>query len=585
MSLDRSNLKLYGANQMRTLLAALATTVTIALPSAFGQAQPSEPKWPTISSETKGNVTNALVMDPMLAAQARNFATLRKIPSMQNPVVVPWLMARAQELDPGFLYEIARRLWDMGRRNDAFEWFALAHVRARYDAARCVDKTAPQGIFALPQIAANVQAGMRQLPADFSAAGLRAIARPDAFSGTVSPWGICAHGMNAVMAGIEKKSIDEAAWLKPQGEWEKLRADVKQQLTAFFVEFGKPQDDPIPMSKNAHKVTPVAKGSLYQFVWLDNERLVFDEPVRGSKPYATILRQWKSDGAIDEIARAGGTWCAGSGVIAFVKGNEGKLGELRRVTYAVGEPGKTNDVTMEFDGYFKVADMVHSGASGWTLITVAARQSPYDCRWVTSDRLSGDKKGANWQPLLPGHGFVSLTGRDGQPAQKILYYPTETAEPVELLIPTKNISLHAIRYFPFKGAYFISPAELAPSAERKPNCTSVWWFVPQGVRTEEVCVPVDAVNSNSFVYWPSRAGILRAVTRRETAQGTKPGGIYLQARDGRSEKIFEAALSAISVSPDGCKVAVMENTSIIEKSLSVIELCAADRSPNASKAR
>ena len=249
------------AVEMRKSTLALATILTLGLPSTGAQTQQSDPKRPQLSSETRGNVTNVQVVDPALVKQAQDFATLRQIPGDKNTALVPWLMANAHTLPPSFVFETARRLWEIGRRDEAFEWFALAYARARYDAARCVDTTAPQGIAGLPPIAANVQAGIDQFRSEFGAAGLRALSRPDAFSSAVSPWWICSHGIAAVRAGLEKRSIDQSDWLKPEAEWTALRSKVTEQLTAFFTEQGRPQDDPIPISKTLYEVTAIGTGN------------------------------------------------------------------------------------------------------------------------------------------------------------------------------------------------------------------------------------------------------------------------------------------------------------------------------------
>jgi len=69
---------------------------------------------------------------------------------------VPWLTAHAGELQPAFTSELSRRLVESGRQEEGFEWFAVGMLRANYDARRCVDPTAYQGIMVLPQLAPNV---------------------------------------------------------------------------------------------------------------------------------------------------------------------------------------------------------------------------------------------------------------------------------------------------------------------------------------------------------------------------------------------------------------------------------------------
>ncbi len=327
---------------MRTHKLVLVSTalMAVALCWANGQTPELELKRPGLSVETKGNFQNIQTIDSDLAKQAQNFATLRQIPATQNAVLVPWLIANSLGLPPPFLLETARRLWEMDRRSDAFEWYALALLRTRYDAGRCADPTAQQ--IMLPPIAANVAGGIDQSRPAFGEAGLRALTRTDAFSSTVSPWWAWVQGMAAIKAGLESKSIEQSVWLKPQSEWYGLRASITRESTAFFIEQGKPQDDPIPMSKTAYKITTIGVGDYSNFGWLDATRLVFGELKRDLKAQSatTTLRQWKDGGAIEEFASFFGPWCVGHGVVTYQRESGGQNGKPRRSTFEIGEPGK-----------------------------------------------------------------------------------------------------------------------------------------------------------------------------------------------------------------------------------------------------
>jgi len=572
-------------------LALLGVALAVALPKANGQTADQDPKKPGLSIETQGNFKNIQSIDPDLAKQAQDLASLQRIPTNQNATVVPWLIANSVGLSPPFLLELARRLWDMDRRNDAFEWYALAFVRARYDSGRCVDPTAQQPM--LPPIAVNVARGIAQYRSAFGEAGLRAIARPDAFSGTASPWWVCSRGMAAIKAGLENRSIEQSEWLKPRNDWDLLRTNITRDLTAFFTEQGKPQDDPIPMSKTAYKTTTIGVGDYNDFVWLDEQRLIFGEWSHdgSSRSLTTILRQWRMAAPIEEVARFTGPWCAGKGVVAYIVNHGGQNGKPRQVTFAVGEPGKTTENVVQFESYARYAKLMHDDSRGKSFSTDPKRQSPFDCRWVTSNILTGDRNDTEWIPLLPGDGFLSFNAPNGGPADRITYYSKETSAPMALPIPARDVAPHAVRYFDYKRAYFISPSGIRWEQVKDSKCVSVWWFFPEDARTEEICVPVDAANMNFPTYWPSRAGILRVVSRRRTPHGEKPGGIYLTAAEDRIEKLFEGRVRAVSVSPEGCRVAVdtyPETPSFgasANTALAVIDLCTVDQRPGAATAR
>jgi hypothetical protein len=445
----------------------------------------------------------------------------------------------------------------------------------------------------MPPIAANVAGGVSQFRSAFSEAGLRAIARSDAFSSTVTPWWACSQGLEAIKAGIEKRSIEQSAWLKPPSDWESLRANITEEFAAFLREQSKPDDDPIPMSKTAHKVTTIGVGDFSNFAWLDEQRFVFGESAdRKAQPLITILRQWQNTAPIAELARFSGPWCAGQGVIAYILKHGGENGKPRQVTFAIGEPGKIAEKVVEFESYTRYAQFMHDGSRSITFSNDAKRQSSFDCRWVTSEVLIRGKKDAEWIPLLPDHGFLLFNGPSGEAADKILYYPTENSAPIVLPMPAKDIPVHAVRYFAYKRAYFISPLPLTRDRlEKASNCVPVWWFFPENAHTEEVCAPNDKIGANFPTYWPSRVGMLRVVTIRHTPHGEKPGGIYLTSSQGRTEKIFEGRMRVVSLSPDGCNVAAasyMETRDITitkNQTLVVIDLCSADQSSSVTTAK
>jgi hypothetical protein len=299
----------------------------------------------------------------------------------------------------------------------------------------------------------------------------------------------------------------------------------------------------------------------------------------------TTLRQWKDGGAIEEFASFSGPWCVGHGVVTYVLKYEREAGKAKRTTFAVGEPGKTAEAVIEFDDALKFPQLMHTASrGGGPFSTDPRRQSPFDCRWVKNETLTGGKKDAEWIPLMPEDGFLSFVKKGS--TEKILYYSSETSASIELPVFAQNIEPHSVRYYAYKRAYFLSATESPQSsAEKNSNCALVWWFYPKEARTEPVCAPVDEIAQNYPTYWPSRAGLLRVISARRTAHGEKPGGIYLTSEDGKSEKIYEGNVRAVSVSPDGCRVAIaLYPRSLDPKAaLSVLELCSMSNSPSAEK--
>lgn len=87
---------------------------------------------------------------PPSAGFTRHFEELHERPFSENVFVIPWLKDNIYDLPPPYLYELARRVFQTDPE-EACVWFWLGSIRCRYDAYRCVDKTAGQGILYWPR--------------------------------------------------------------------------------------------------------------------------------------------------------------------------------------------------------------------------------------------------------------------------------------------------------------------------------------------------------------------------------------------------------------------------------------------------
>lgn len=527
-------------------------------------------------------ITDLLVVPPDLQKQLQLYDELRKRPTAEDHVIVPWLTRHSTELTPVFAYELARRLWDQGRRDDAFEWYNVASIRAGYDGFRCADKTAAQGVMFLPRAATNVAQSIEAHRAAYGLAGLRALARPDLFASRVSPLWICIHGIGVFS---DTPNGQQKTWFKPQSEWDEIRTTLVKQMTVHFEEQGKPQDDPIPRAKAIYPQTEIEAGATYNFVWLDSDQLVIGHTIREPQT-PTVLKLWRRPGGeLQEIARIAGLWCAGDGKLSYRKRSEAGAvpgqppnsspGQPKRMTVLIGPPDKMEEYTIEFTGQLRYPQLMQQSGRSFSHSTEPYRQSPFDCRWVKSERLSGPEKGANWMPLRNGDGFVSTDQLDGKPSKNLLYFASETAKPVEMPIPTQGISVDTIRYAGFRKSYFVAaPVDRPKEKETPPSCRPVWWFQPGG-KVETQCVATDALDSQGYYYVSSRIGILRISGLRRTPHGEKPGGIYLTTASGSSEKIYEGRIWMINMSPDGCALALRNYPNIPGKEppVTILDLC------------
>jgi hypothetical protein len=490
------------------------------------------------------------------------FNVLRNRPDSESPEIIANLVRDRNRLPPPYLYELARRLWGTDK-NGALEWYAVGMIRARYDALRCRDTTSHQGIGYLSMVAQNVAQGIDANRAAFGEAGKRAIARPDLFDSEVAPMWICIHGIVAINSAMQKKPYGPAEAYTPEAEWPPLQEKLRRDFATYFDEQAKPQDDPIAMTTEDFRrvVIPGSEGA-----WLDEHRLVFTD--------RKTLKLWsKKDGAVEELAQLNGFWCAGNGVVSWQTGREQLDKQLYRLDYVIGVPGKMTDSAVTLRVPLHTARMVQTSATSWSLQANAIRQSRFDCRWVQSARLSGEKNEVQWLALLPGHGFLRFSGGGGRYGQ-LTYLASEDAQPVDLPVPGSALmSLEAFHYFAYRGAYLISPVWGRRAAPPDEKCAKLWWLYPGG-KTEEVCLPMDSVyQSNAVLFAPSKIGWLRLTQERNTPHGPKPGGAYLTRPDGRVEKILESRALSAAVSPDGCAVAIQHHDGSTGQKLEVFSLC------------
>ncbi|MBC7908154.1 MAG: hypothetical protein H7Y60_15615 [Rhodospirillaceae bacterium] len=142
--------------------------------------------------------------------------------------VIAWERDNQALLSSGFLFDLSRRL--LPRDPDqALEWYAIALIRGHYDAGRCLDDTARRAVSRLSGMAEEVARYGHTHPHDFGAAGLRALARPDLLTHTISPDWVCAQGLSG-MGARSAGTTPPSAW--PAVE-QRLRRDYTKQFEAM----------------------------------------------------------------------------------------------------------------------------------------------------------------------------------------------------------------------------------------------------------------------------------------------------------------------------------------------------------------
>ena len=241
-------------------LAASAAVFSTLFFFGFSDVLAAEPLTAGAKSAVTASYGNVHIPDANETRGNDPFSILHGKPLSENTVLVQQLSANANVLTPQYIYELARRLWTNDRPK-AMEWLAVGMARARYDALRCIDKSAQQGIAFLPAIAPDVVAGTKEDRKGFSEAGRRALGKPNLYGDGISPIWICSHGIEMINAAVQGKPSVDSEWIRPASEWGSLRNEVSKDLTRYFDEQGNLPNDPTPSNKEQLRtIVPIENG-------------------------------------------------------------------------------------------------------------------------------------------------------------------------------------------------------------------------------------------------------------------------------------------------------------------------------------
>jgi hypothetical protein len=173
-------------------------------------------------------------------------------------------------------------------------------------------------------------------------------------------------------------------------------------------------------------------------------------------------------------------------------------------------------------------------------------------------------------PLVDGHGFLdwfSSIGSSSGQNEPLRFHPKSSSEWIALPIGTREVWRIDVRYAPFKNAYFLPPITYIDSKTGKEEpigpwpkgkAVPVWWLSPDGSVTTESVPYMRFMRGGSRGYFPTRQGIF--IYSHKTDGAGKPGdaGGYL-ARNGQATKLITGMVESVSVSPDGCRIALIHD--------------------------
>lgn len=182
-------------------------------------ASAEEAKTPEVSIEQRGNITSIKTAGAGWGGVIKAVQALRAAPATQDAELIQSLTKDMDSLPPAYIYELARRTC-ASDPDRAIYLLYLAGMRVRYDALRCVDPTAQAGVTAtlmsLPMPECKALSDKERITPALKA--LRASPQV-MFASKESPWWICSHGMAAITAGLQKKSLQTSEWQRPESEW------------------------------------------------------------------------------------------------------------------------------------------------------------------------------------------------------------------------------------------------------------------------------------------------------------------------------------------------------------------------------
>jgi hypothetical protein len=216
---------------MRCAVAIRRTAFVCALFVALASAR-AEDQTPKIEQSTRGNFTNITVTgNGTFDDVMRSVKLLTLVPASQDAAVIEELTRKKNTNPPPYLIELARRLLSTDKAEASY-YVHLADTRTRYDAFRCKDKSATAGYgMMLQQLRPQLEPWLKyanETPNASPGAYKTLHARDEVLASEASPWWICSHGMQAVMAAMSNRTLKSEDWLKPESEWPSIQATLRE---------------------------------------------------------------------------------------------------------------------------------------------------------------------------------------------------------------------------------------------------------------------------------------------------------------------------------------------------------------------
>ncbi|WP_420431777.1 hypothetical protein [Hyphobacterium sp.] len=216
------------------LLAAISLAASVHA-QEFGGTRNPELMEITLSD---GSTTHFVIGQYAWGELLAEMGQLRGEAASRDREIADQLFAARDTIPPGMLFEAARRYASFDQEQAVYV-FLLARARTLYDALRCVDSTATEGIPVITDMAGNEVVALMNINEEGGGAARtermqRALQRlldsGETFNSTFSPWWICSASDSAFFAAVNAATMPQDEWLKQEVVWPTVQEQVRRNI-------------------------------------------------------------------------------------------------------------------------------------------------------------------------------------------------------------------------------------------------------------------------------------------------------------------------------------------------------------------
>ncbi|WP_394694278.1 hypothetical protein [Hyphobacterium sp.] len=185
-----------------------------------------------------GNSTSFVVGDGAWGEVLAEMGVMRGEDRSRDREIAEQLYNARNEIPAAYLFEAARRYASFDPDQAVYVFF-LARGRALYDALRCLDSTATNGVPIVTDMAGGEVASFMNISDDgqsfanvtrMQAALDRLQENGEIFTGEFTPWWICSASDSVYIAATNSAPMPENEWLKPREVWPSAQRMVEQNM-------------------------------------------------------------------------------------------------------------------------------------------------------------------------------------------------------------------------------------------------------------------------------------------------------------------------------------------------------------------